>query len=107
MGITEASPETVASERAGSYGHRKDELRKRLSRIEGQVRGIDRMVDEEKYCVDILVQIAAVRAALDRVALGVLEDHVKGCVAGAAPGHSEAMAEELLEVVERFIALRR
>ena len=107
MGITEASPGAATSERTGSYGHRKDELRKRLSRIEGQVRGIDRMVDDEKYCVDILVQIAAVRAALDRVALGVLEDHVKGCVGGAAPGDSEAMAEELLEVVERFVALRR
>ena len=107
MGITEASQQPASSERTGSYGHRKDEFRKRLSRIEGQVRGIDRMVDDEKYCVDILVQIAAVRAALDRVALGVLEDHVKGCVAGAEPGESEAMAEELLEVVERFVALRR
>ena len=106
MGITEASPQPESSERTGSYGYRKDELRKRLSRIEGQVRGIDRMVDDEKYCVDILVQIAAVRAALDRVALGVLEDHIKGCVA-AEPGESEAMAEELLEVVERFVALRR
>ena len=101
MGITEAP------ERTGSYGHRKDELRRRLSRIAGQVRGIDRMVDEEKYCVDILVQVAAVRAALDRVALGVLEEHVKGCVATAEPRDADAMSEELLEVIERFIALRR
>lgn len=101
MGMTDVPRKT------GSYGYRKEELRKRLSRIEGQVRGIDRMVDEEKYCVDILVQIAAVRAALDRVALGVLEDHVRGCVATSDPGHTEAMAEELLEVIERFVALRR
>jgi DNA-binding FrmR family transcriptional regulator len=108
MGITELpDPAPETSEKSGSYGYRKEELRKRLSRIEGQVRGIDRMVDDEKYCVDILVQIAAVRAALDRVALGVLEDHVKGCVAGSEPGESEAMADELLEVVERFVALRR
>ena len=105
MGMTEA--EQATSEKTGSYGHHKDELRKRLRRIEGQVRGVDRMVDEEKYCVDILVQIAAVRAALDRVALGVLEDHIKGCVAGAEPGEAETMAGELLEVVERFVALRR
>ena len=104
MGIAEA-PEQ--SEKTGSYGPHKAELRKRLSRIEGQVRGIERMVEDEKYCVDILVQIAAVRAALDRVALGVLEDHIKGCVAGAEPGEADAMAEELLEVVERFVALRR
>jgi DNA-binding FrmR family transcriptional regulator len=106
MGMT-APPPPDTSEKSGSYGYRKDELRKRLSRIEGQVRGIDRMVDAEKYCIDILTQIAAVRAALDRVALGVLEDHVKGCVANSDPGQAEAMAEEILEVVERFVALRR
>jgi len=94
-------------EKRGSYGYRKDELSARLNRIEGQVRGIGRMVEDEKYCVDILVQVAAIRAALDRVALGVLEDHVKGCVAGSTPGEAEAMAEELLEVIERFVALRR
>lgn len=92
----------------GSYGYRKDDLRARLARIEGQIRGIDRMVDDEKYCVDILTQIAAVRAALDRVALGVLEDHVNGCVADAvATGDEKAKLGELLEVIERFVALRR
>ncbi|MGH2754058.1 MAG: metal-sensitive transcriptional regulator [Actinomycetota bacterium] len=101
MGISEAT------ERPGSYGYRKDELGARLKRIEGQVRGVARMVEDEKYCVDILVQVAAIRAALDRVALGVLEDHVKGCVAGSEPGEADAMAEELLEVLERFVALRR
>jgi DNA-binding FrmR family transcriptional regulator len=66
------------------------------------------MVDEEKYCVDILTQIAAVRAALDRVAVGVLEDHVTGCVAEAAgsPEGKERL-EELVGVLERFVALRR
>jgi DNA-binding FrmR family transcriptional regulator len=108
MGMTEV-PEKDGGpkQKSGAYGQRKSELRRRLSRIEGQVRGIDRMVDEEKYCVDILVQIAAVRAALDRVALGVLEDHIKGHVVTSEPDETEAMAEELLEVIERFIALRR
>lgn len=94
-------------ERTGSYGYRKDNLLARLGRIEGQVRGIARMVDEDKYCVDILTQIAAIRAALDRVAAGVLEDHVKGCVADAVPTEEgKERIEELLQVVERFVALK-
>lgn len=92
----------------GSYGYRKDHLERRLKRIEGQVRGLGRMVDEEKYCVDILTQIAAVQAALNGVALGVLEDHVNGCVseAIASPERKERL-DELLEVIERFVALRK
>jgi DNA-binding FrmR family transcriptional regulator len=95
-------------ERKGSYGYRKDELATRLNRIEGQVRGISRMVGEEKYCVDILTQIAAVQAGLERVSLGVLQDHLKGCVLEAgSPQHSEHGIEEVMEVLERFVALRR
>ncbi len=92
----------------GSYGYRKDGLRRRLGRIEGQVRGITRMVDEEKYCVDILTQISAVQAALDRVAVGVLEDHVHGCVSDAVPSQEgRERLEELVGVFERFVALRK
>jgi DNA-binding FrmR family transcriptional regulator len=92
----------------GSYGYRKDDLGKRLSRIEGQIRGIGRMVEDEQYCVDILTQVAAVRAALDRVALGVLEDHVRGCVAEAvASDQGEHHIEELVSVLERFASLKR
>ncbi|MGH2736172.1 MAG: metal-sensitive transcriptional regulator [Actinomycetota bacterium] len=92
----------------GSYGYRKDQLSRRLGRIEGQVRGITRMVDEEKYCVDILTQISAIQAALDRVALGVLEDHVNGCVSEAvATDEGRERLEELVGVLERFVALRR
>ncbi len=98
----------MTDERTGSYGYRKDELGKRLSRIEGQVRGIGRMVEDEKYCVDILTQIAAVRAAVDRVALGVMEDHMKGCMAEAASSDDAAAhLGELMDVLERFVALRR
>jgi DNA-binding FrmR family transcriptional regulator len=104
MSVKGASQET----RRGSYGYRKPELQARLGRIEGQVRGINRMVEEEKYCVDILTQIAAIRAALDGVAIGVLEDHVKGCVADAVGADAGAEhLEELVEVVRRFAALRR
>jgi DNA-binding FrmR family transcriptional regulator len=92
-----------------SYGYRKEELKTRLVRVEGQVRGIQKMVEDEKYCVDILTQISAVRAALDKVAVGVLEDHVKGCVMDAAKGGqgAEEHLEELMTVVERFIAIKR
>lgn len=81
----------------------------RLARIEGQVRGIRRMVDDDKYCVDILTQIAAVTTALDRVALRVLEGHVQGCVRDAMVSggkEAEGKADELLEAVERFARMR-
>ena len=89
---------------ANSQGKDKKALISRLRRIEGQVRGIQRMVDEEKYCVDILVQIAAVRSALDRVGLILLENHTNGCVAGAVRrGDGEAAVSELMDVVKRFV----
>ena len=98
----------MGEERIGSYAYRKDELATRLNRIEGQVRGISRMVGEEKYCVDILTQISAVQAALERVSLGVLQDHLKGCVLeDGSPEHSEHGMDEVMGVIERFVALRR
>jgi CsoR family transcriptional regulator, copper-sensing transcriptional repressor len=97
-----------AVEQRGSFGYRKDQLHRRLGRIEGQVRGITRMVDDEKYCVDILTQIAAVQAALDRVALAVLEDHIHGCVSDVVQSEEgKERLEELVGVVERFVALRK
>jgi len=81
----------------------------RLARIEGQVRGIQRMVEDDKYCVDILTQISAVTTALDRVGLKILDSHVHGCVRDAMrSGDEEATAktEELLEAVERFARMR-
>jgi len=64
------------------YTASKEQLAKRLARIEGQVRGIGRMVDEDRYCIDVLTQISAVQAALDKVALGLLDGHARHCVAG-------------------------
>jgi CsoR family transcriptional regulator, copper-sensing transcriptional repressor len=77
----------------------KDALAKRLKRIEGQVRGLQRMIDEERYCIDVLTQIAAVNAALDSVALKVLEDHVAHCV---REGGDEKVAE-LVDAVARLV----
>ena len=92
------------------YVPEKDALIKRLHRIEGQVRGIERMVEDERFCIDILTQIAAVNTALESLAVKLLEDHVRHCVADAiASGDAEAAAEtseELLAAVQRFSRTR-
>ena len=95
-----------------TYGYTKDKsaLIKRLHRIEGQVRGIERMVEEDRYCIDILTQISAVSTALDALALKILDEHVNHCVAGAiASGDADVASEksrELLEAVHRFSRTR-
>lgn len=87
-----------------SYGKDKEELLKRLRRIEGQIGGIQRMIEQDKYCVDILIQIAAVRSALNSVGLMLLESHTRGCVARAIKvGDGESAITELTEVVRRFV----
>ena len=92
------------------HGYDKQALAKRLHRIEGQVRGIERMVEDDRYCIDILTQIAAVNTALEGVAFKVLDDHVNHCVAGAlASGdavEAETKSKELLEAVHRFARVR-
>lgn len=85
------------------YTATKDQLHKRLRRIEGQVRGIQRMVDEDRPCPEILVQIAAIEAAMDKVALGLLDGHVKHCVAHADEGERAGMTDELMEAMARFM----
>ena len=95
-----------------TYGYvsDKDALVKRLHRIEGQVRGIERMIEDERYCIDILTQIGAVSTALESLALNLLDDHVSHCVAGALASGDAAVAEEksqeLLEAVQRFARTR-
>ena len=92
------------------HGYEKEAIARRLHRIEGQVRGIERMVEDDRYCIDVLTQISAVSKALDALALEVLDDHVRHCVAGAlASGDeagAEAKAEELLAAVQRFARAR-
>lgn len=92
------------------YTPHKQQLLKRLARIEGQVRGISKMIEDDRYCIDVLTQLGAVDTALEAVALKVLEDHVGHCVAGAlASGDAEeagAKSKELLEAVQRFAKTR-
>jgi CsoR family transcriptional regulator, copper-sensing transcriptional repressor len=92
------------------YAPHKDQLVKRLARIEGQVRGIARMIEEDRYCIDILTQLGAVDTALEAVAIKVLEEHVRHCVAGALASGDEQQATEksaeLLEAVQRFAKTR-
>jgi len=87
-----------------SYSRDKAQLVRRLSRIEGQVRGIARMIEREEYCVDILQQTAALRAAVDAVSVLVLEDHVQGCVRTAAErGEADRYVDEVIDVVRRTL----
>jgi DNA-binding FrmR family transcriptional regulator len=89
---------------AYKYAENKDQMLNRLRRIEGQVRGIARMVEEDAYCVDVLTQISAVVSALEKVGLNLLADHIRGCVKDAvAAGDGEPKINELVGVVERFL----
>jgi DNA-binding FrmR family transcriptional regulator len=84
-------------------------IHNRLRRIEGQVRGLQRMVDEDAYCVDILTQVAAVQTALEQVAVNVLDAHVRGCVADAVVadgGEADEKLDELMAAVRRFAKVR-
>jgi CsoR family transcriptional regulator, copper-sensing transcriptional repressor len=110
-----ASPEATppAGEHDGTsrhgYSPRKDEYLKRLRRVEGQVRGISRMVDEDQYCIDVLTQVAAATKALHAVSLGLLEDHLGHCVAEAARQSGKAGDDTLVQekVTEATAAIAR
>jgi DNA-binding FrmR family transcriptional regulator len=83
--------------------HDKTALGKRLNRIEGQVRGIGRMIVEDRYCIDVLTQISAVQSALDALALRLLEHHLQGCVQQAVrSGDGDRAIEEALGVIRKF-----
>ena len=85
------------------YTATKSQLLSRLSRIEGQVRGVQRMVEEDRYCIDVLTQISAAQAALDKVALGLLDDHARHCVIGGAADDQGARTAELMGAVGRLV----
>ena len=85
------------------YADKKPELRNRLSRIEGQVRGVAKMVEDDTYCIDILTQIGAVRAAMDKVALALLKDHTEHCIANGQGRDTTAQADELVAAVARLL----
>ncbi|MGI8759374.1 MAG: metal-sensitive transcriptional regulator [Acidimicrobiales bacterium] len=97
-----------STEQASQHGyiHRKEDYLKRLRRIEGQARGLQRMVEEEKYCVDILTQVSAMTKALQSVALGLLDEHLSHCVVGAAVAggpEADAKVKEASEAIARLV----
>jgi CsoR family transcriptional regulator, copper-sensing transcriptional repressor len=85
------------------YTASKSQLQARLRRIEGQVRGIQKMVDEDRYCIDVLTQIGAIQAALDKVALGLLDQHAHTCVLGADAEQRDARTDEMMAAVGRLM----
>lgn len=88
---------------ARGYAATKDQLLARLGRVEGQVRGVRGMVEQDRYCIDVLTQIGAVQAALDRVAIGLLDDHARHCVAGAEGDQRDERTDELMAAVGRLM----
>lgn len=88
------------------YTASKEQLQTRLSRIEGQVRGVKGMVEDDRYCTDVITQINAIRAALDKVALGLLDGHVRHCLAGGhgGPDDPDDQADELMSAVGRMLS---
>ena len=85
------------------YQASKDQLLRRLARIKGQVGGIERMVGQDRYCIDVLTQIAAIQAALDKVALGLLDGHARTCVLGAQADQQDERTTELMAAVGRLM----
>ncbi len=85
------------------YTENKEAVLKRLRRVEGQVRGVERMVEEDRYCIDVVTQVTAIQAALDKVALELLTDHASHCVIGAEKSEQPERTEELMGAVKRLL----
>ena len=85
------------------YIDNKEAVLRRLRRLGGQIGGLERMVEEERYCIDILTQVSAVQAALDKVAIELLDDHARHCVVGASEENRDEMTEEMMAAVSRLI----
>jgi CsoR family transcriptional regulator, copper-sensing transcriptional repressor len=94
-------PDTAAATRG--YSADKTNLAARLRRIEGQVRGVEKMIDEDRYCIDVLTQISAIQAALDKVALGLLDGHARTCVIGGPAAQQDERTAELMSAVARLM----
>jgi DNA-binding FrmR family transcriptional regulator len=98
-----ADTDTDTTPTTRGYTATKDQLLKRLKRVEGQVRGVQAMVEDDRYCVDILTQISAIQAALDKVALGLLDEHTRHCVMGAEGAEQADKTDELMAAVARLM----
>src|SRR3954449_11975764 len=96
------APETTPTPTRG-YTATKDQLLKRLKRVEGQVRGVQGMVEEDRYCIDVRTQISAIQAALDKVALGLMDDHARHCVIDGPADLKDDRTEELMAAVARLM----
>ena len=94
---------TSEASTARGYSATKDQLLKRLKRVEGQVRGVEKMVEEDRYCIDVLTQISAIQAALDKVALGLMDDHARHCVIDGPSDLKDERTEELMAAVGRLM----
>jgi DNA-binding FrmR family transcriptional regulator len=95
---------TMQSPGKHGYSGDRQKIVNRLRRIEGQVRGVERMVEEDRYCIDVVTQISAIQAALDKVALGLLDDHARHCVVGGhAEGGADELTDELMAAVGRLM----
>jgi CsoR family transcriptional regulator, copper-sensing transcriptional repressor len=92
----------VAENETPGYEASKEELLKRLARVEGQVRGVSRMVEDDRYCIDVLTQIQAAESALNAIALGLLDEHVRNCMR-TGKGASQDQVEELMGAVGRLV----
>lgn len=87
-----------------AYGEDKEKILARLRRIEGQTRGLQRMLEEDKYCIDILTQISSVQSALEQVSLLLMENHMRGCVTEAVQqGNGEEKIVEMMDVIKRYV----
>jgi len=94
---------SVTETKTPGYKASKEQLLKRLARVQGQVGGVTRMVEEDRYCIDVLTQIEAAQAALDKIALGLVDDHVRHCMRGGK-GASEEQVQELMGAVGRLVS---
>jgi CsoR family transcriptional regulator, copper-sensing transcriptional repressor len=103
MPTPDSEPTPAGAPPARGYSASKDQLLKRLRRIEGQVRGLEGMVEADRYCIDVLTQISAVQAALDKVALGLLDGHARHCIGGADGDERTDRTDELMAAVGRLM----
>src|SRR5215218_1656964 len=100
---TAGTTETAAATPTRGYTATKDALLNRLRRVEGQVRGVQGMVEDDRYCIDILTQISAAQAALDKVALGLLDDHARHCVMGVEGQEQVDRTDEMMAAIGRLM----
>jgi CsoR family transcriptional regulator, copper-sensing transcriptional repressor len=100
-----SKPDSTTTGPSRGYSATKEQLLKRLARVEGQVRGVSGMVENERYCIDVLTQISAIQAALDKISLGLLDDHARHCMQGKSgtPTDPEQQVDELMGAVGRLL----